>query len=380
MSVIKQVVLPKTKEGNDPNDNRTDPNFLQKLTVKPVPSGLDSFVLNGESAEMKSKMLEDKYILGRLAVLGQSTAIYAKPNAGKTLLTIWLLIQSIKTKQVNPADVYYINADDNHKGLTYKLSLAEQHGFLMLAPGYHGFKTEMLPGILTEMVTTDTAQGKVFILDTLKKFTDIMDKRATTKFGDVLRQFVSKGGSMIMLAHVNKHANAEGKVIYAGTSDIVDDADCCYTLEVIDDTGSDKIVEFTNFKDRGDVVKKALFSYSAMDGLQYSDLLYSIVELDDSESKRIAALNATRAMLDKNQSIIDEIKAAIRDGITGKINLIDEVRNTTGESKKRVIQVLKEHTGSDTQKAQFWTCRVGGRNEHIFKLNNPVFQVKKGGV
>ena len=262
MTVIKQVLSPNNELGNDPNDHRGSDDFMDKLQIKSVPTGLDSFALNGDSTEMKAKMLDDKYILGKLAILGQSTAIYAKPNAGKTLITIWLLIQSIKSGQINPSDVYYINADDNHKGLTYKLTLAEQSGFLMLAPGYHGFKSEMLPDVLMDMVTSDAAQGKVLILDTLKKFTDIMDKRAATKFSDVFRQFVSKGGSIIMLAHVNKHSNAEGKVIYAGTSDIVDDADCCYTLEVIDETNTEKIVEFTNFKDRGDVAKKALFSYS----------------------------------------------------------------------------------------------------------------------
>lgn len=374
MTVIKTATIPKTEEGNDPNDHRKDSAFLRKLEIKPPPNPLDSFILNGESEAMKAKMLEDKYILGRLAILGQSTAIYAKPNAGKTLMTIWLLIQAIKSRQISPEDVYYINADDNHKGLAYKLSLAEKHGFRMLAPGYHEFKAEMLPQVIMEMVNADTAHGKVLILDTLKKFTDIMDKRATTKFGDSFRQFVSKGGSMIMLAHVNKHANAEGKVIYAGTSDIVDDADCCYTLEVVDENTTEKIVEFANFKDRGDVVKKALYSYSALDGLLYGDLLDSIVELDDSESKRIAALNAIRSVLDKNRPIIDEIKSAIHQGITGKVKLIDEVRGSTGESKKRVIQVLKEHTGSDTRKAQFWTCRIGDRNEHIYQLNTSVFK------
>ena len=380
MTVIKQVLSPNNELGNDPNDHRGSDDFMDKLQIKSVPTGLDSFALNGDSTEMKAKMLDDKYILGKLAILGQSTAIYAKPNAGKTLITIWLLIQSIKSGQINPSDVYYINADDNHKGLTYKLTLAEQSGFLMLAPGYHGFKSEMLPDVLMDMVTSDAAQGKVLILDTLKKFTDIMDKRAATKFSDVFRQFVSKGGSIIMLAHVNKHSNAEGKVLYAGTSDIVDDADCCYTLEVIDETNTEKIVEFTNFKDRGDVAKKALFSYSSTDGLLYGDLLNSIVELDDSESKRISALNTIKGILDKNGTLIDEIKDAINNGITGKVKLIEAVRNATGESKKRVIHVLKEHTGSDTRKAQFWTCRIADRNEHIYKLNNPALRSNLGGV
>jgi hypothetical protein len=331
---------------------------------------LDSFVLNGESEDMKAKMLEDKYILGRLAILGQSTAIYAKPNAGKTLLTIWLLIQAIKSGNINPSDVYYVNADDNHKGLTHKLSLAEKHGFLMLAPGYNEFKAEMLTSALFEMVKEDTASGKVLILDTLKKFTNIMDKKACSKFGDACRQFVSKGGSVIMLAHVNKNTNEEGKVIFSGTSDIVDDSDCCYTLEVIEDDGKSKVVEFTNFKDRGDVAKKALYCYSNMEGIKYGDLLDSITELDDQESNKIAARNVMRDKLEKNQSIIEEIKTTIKSGINIKTELVNEVVKSLGEGRKRVIGVLTEHTGSDIKRGQFWTCSIGERNSHIYQLNN----------
>ena len=102
MTVINTVTLPVTLEGNDSNDQRNDTEFMQKILTEPT--GLDSFVLNGESKNMKAQMLEDKYILGKLAILGQSTAIYAKPNAGKTLLVIWLLIESIKAGNINPDD------------------------------------------------------------------------------------------------------------------------------------------------------------------------------------------------------------------------------------------------------------------------------------
>ncbi len=376
---IKAAVLPKSPLGNDTNDHRDCSDYLSRIQPHSLPNRLDAFALNGESEAMKAKMLEDKYILGRMAILGQSTAIYAKPNAGKTLVTIWLLIESIKAGNTNPNDVYYFNADDNHKGITYKLSLAEQYGFRMLAPGYKGLKTEMLPDILFDWIENDIAGGKVLILDTLKKFTDIMDKRATTKFGDSIRQFVSKGGSTIMLAHVNKHNDAEGQVIYAGTSDIVDDSDCCYTLQVIEETADDKIVQFTNFKDRGDVAKKALFSYSNAEGVKYGDLLESVTELDDQESKRIAARNAMQDKLENNQVIIDAVKDAISNGINTKTDLIKEVRDATGESKKRVIIVLSEHLGPDTKRGQLWACRIGDRNAHTYELNNPIFNPNQSG-
>ena len=74
-------------------------------------------------------MLDDKFVMGLMAIIGQSTVFYAKHNVGKTLIGLYLLIEKIKTGEIDPADIYYINADDTHKGLVYKLKLAERYGF-----------------------------------------------------------------------------------------------------------------------------------------------------------------------------------------------------------------------------------------------------------
>ena len=370
MSVIKEAVLTNTEHGNDPNDNRSDPNYLSKIKLIPTKSPLDAFALNGKSKEMLDQMLDDKFILGEIAILGQSTVIYARPNAGKTLITIKLLIDSIKSGQIQGEDVYYVNADDNHKGLAHKLAIAEKHGFKMITPGHKNFKRETLLEEMEEMTRTDTARGKIVIIDTVKKFTEVMDKRIASKFCESVRQFVSKGGSAIMLAHVNKHGDAEGKVIFSGTSDIVDDSDCCYTLEIIEENKKEKVVEFDNFKNRGDVIQKALFSYTNEKVGTYSQLLDSVVELNPDESKKIAVQKATQERLDKNQPIIEEIKLSIANGITGKTELIEAVRRETGESRKRVFAVLKEHTGKCIHHGQLWTVSTGEKNSNIYSLND----------
>ena len=126
MSVrVSAMRLPKSECGNDTNDNRADSTYLDKLKPETSANPLDRFILNGESEAMQAKMLKDKYILGHMAILGQFTVFYAKPNAGKTLLIIWMLIEAIKNGNIDAEDVYYVNADDHHKGITHKLSLAE---------------------------------------------------------------------------------------------------------------------------------------------------------------------------------------------------------------------------------------------------------------
>ena len=45
-----------------------------------------SFALNGRTEELRKKMDNDVYVIGRLAIRGQLTGIFAPPNGGKTLL------------------------------------------------------------------------------------------------------------------------------------------------------------------------------------------------------------------------------------------------------------------------------------------------------
>ena len=57
--------------------------------------------------------------------MGQWTTIYGAPNSGKTLITNWLLRESILTEAIDGEMVFYINADDNYSKLVEKIELAE---------------------------------------------------------------------------------------------------------------------------------------------------------------------------------------------------------------------------------------------------------------
>lgn len=325
-----------------------------------------AFALNGRSTEMRLKMLDDRYVLGRLAILGQATAFYAKPNSGKTLLTIWLLIDAIKNGGINGEDVFYINADDNYKGLVIKLEIAEKYGFNMIAPNENGFETPKFMEYLAELICSDTAGGKVIILDTLKKFTNIMDKKISTEFGRMMRGFVSKGGTIIMLAHTNKNRNDEGKVVFSGTSDIVDDVDCAYTLDVTGCSGSVKTVLFENIKSRGDVDKEAVYTYQEK-ASDYMELLNSVQAVADDVIESAKAMRATDAKLEKNQEAIEAILEAIEAGHTLKTELINEAAKASGISAGKIRKALKDHTGEDYSKGHRWKEVRGEKSAKVYK-------------
>lgn len=335
---------------------------------KTKPAGLSSFLLNGNSQTMKGTMADEQYIMGKLAILGQSTVFYSAPNVGKTLLAIWLLIEKMKDGALNGDDVFYINADDSYRGLVFKLELAEKNGFGMLAPGHNGFKAETLTVFLKQMADTDTANGKIVILDTLKKFLDIMHKTKSAIFGQVVREFISKGGSLVALAHTNKNRDPNGRVIYSGTSDIVDDFDCAYLMDVVDDGSGCRTVTFENIKSRGDVSREAGYSYTLQEGQTYPELLDSVQPVDKEKQQRAKEKREIDQKLERNAVLIETITDLIQEGVNLKTELIAEAFKRSGESRKKTANILKEHTGNSFSSGHRWHILKGEKSEKKYQL------------
>lgn len=333
------------------------------------PFDFQRFALNGLAEAMRQKMLDEVFIMGQIAILGQITALYAKPNTGKTLITIRLVIDAIQTGGIVAGDVYYINADDTYRGLVSKLELAELYGFKMIAPGENGFETKHFVEYLGLMARQRTASGKVIILDTLKKFTDLMDKKSGSEFMTTARLFAQSGGSMILLAHTNKNRSAEGKVIAGGTSDVIDDADCAYTLDEIDATPTEKTVLFENIKARGDVAKTAAYRYSTERGQTYAQLIESVTALDDESAAQAATERDRQEARAKDEPAIQAISEAIRLGLSSRTSLLDEARNHCGLSRTRLAKVLDTYTGAALDPGKLWSMKRGADNRHIYELH-----------
>jgi len=272
---------------------------------KPQSFDLTKFSLAGQLNEMRQKMLADKFVLNGLAIYGQATVFYAPPNSGKTLLTLKLLIEGIEAGEIAGDAVFYINADDSYKGLVNKLELAEKHGFNMLAPGHMGFESKQFVTYLRKMISEGSASGKIIILDTLKKFTDTMDKKIASDFMRAGREFVSNGGTLILLAHTNKKRDNDGKPIYGGTSDIVDDVDCAYILDPVKPGPFDshKTVLLENIKSRGDVERSVGYSY-LIDPHDYGELLNSVKPIIEKDVKAALEREKTAAQEEKDRPLI----------------------------------------------------------------------------
>ena len=280
---------------------------------------LAKYSLTGQSQEFLSQMRDDKFVLDELALQGQWMVCYAQYNTGKTLIFIKMLLDSIQSNNIDGNNVYYINADDTHPGLTDKLQLAEEYGFHMLAPGYDGFNEDELLELLSELVSRDEAKNTIIVLDTLKKFVNVMSKDASSSFGKIARKFIAKGGTLLCLAHVNKKLGPDGSPVHEGVGDIINDADCVYILKtlLVDTDAQIKTVEFEMEKSRGKVARTSAFQYSIEEGLNYSELLASVESVDSKIASELRS-NVSVPNSKSEADLIDGIKACISEGINTK--------------------------------------------------------------
>lgn len=348
-------------------DNKSIPHSDKniELSIKQQKSsGLQKYSLRGQSADLASKLESQVFALPSLAIVGQATVFYAAPNTGKTLITLYLLLQSIEYENIKPENIYYLNMDDTARGIVEKATIFEDYQCHMLAEGHNGFSANFFESEIHSLIENDTAQGTVIILDTLKKFTDLMHKTVSAAFANTIRKFVMKGGTVIALAHTNKRKTKDGAYVHAGTSDIIEDFDCGYILKEVKNEHNQKIVEFENIKQRGNVERNAYFSYSTENGISYSELFVSVQKISESE---IDTLKSEQE-LNNDIQIINAIKKSILSGTNHKMKIANEVAKSTSCSRKQAIKVIEKYTESADCKTPLWEFKIGARGAQVFSL------------
>jgi hypothetical protein len=343
-----------------------DPTPTQaKAVSEKSPIGFDRYSLRGKSNELRKEVQAQKFVLNQVALLGQLTVLYAQYNCGKTLLVLHLLIEGINNGQIDPSDIYFFNLDDDFPGLVSKNELAEEAGFHMICEGFEGFKVSNFTVDIEKLIEQDQAKGKILILDTVKKFIDLMDKRATAKWDRLMRQFVAKGGTIIGLAHVNKNLGADGKPVHSGTSDLIDDSDCAFVVSIAQENPNTQIrtIELENKKRRGSVARTVAFEYSIEDGLTYDQLLASVKPVDAAELGAIKQAENGKPEVETIQAISD----CISDGTNLKMQIRDEVNSQTKVSKRKVLTILEEYTGDDPE-LHHWNFETREHGRKVYFL------------
>jgi hypothetical protein len=340
-------------------------NTLENIRTENDADPLLRFSLKGKTEKMEKELQDEIFVLDGIALLGQSTTIYAEPNTGKTLIILKLLTESIEKGVIDPNKVKYINADDDYRALLIKNKIFRPFGFHMLAPDYEDFKAEDLLFSMTWMIEKDTASGQIIVIDVLKAFSDHMNKQAqTTGFNKIMKRFVAKGGTLIILTHVNK-SRREGNLVEAGTTDLKDDCNAAYVIDTVSDDQNFTTVEFQQRKKRGSNLKSVVFRY-ASEAADYQELFESVERVDVNDAQTIRIETQKKRELKDNAKIIEIILGHIRDGITKKTQLVEVVRKSTDESKSKIHRILKSHDGGSYKSGHRWKCDKGEKHSFVY--------------
>ncbi|MGI2786354.1 hypothetical protein [Vibrio fluvialis] len=266
-------------------------------------SNLIKYAINNDIDELEKAQINERFIFDGIALCGQSTVIFSPPNSGKTLFLINQLHKAYFNGNLNELEVFYINADDSRTGLIEKTRLLNTIGVHMLAPGYNSFELSEFQSTVKKIINNNESHKTCFILDTIKKFADTMDKKMMREFGILLSEFVSTGGTLIGLGHTNKHRSNNGELIYSGTTDLIEDCNCIYMLDVlnknsVNDLTEEKTLKLYNTKLRGDNLLELNFKYTKnLEHLIKSWLIHLYLFLMKSFKNRKRKGKLTKAMI-----------------------------------------------------------------------------------
>lgn len=365
---------PTNKEGDlDMENTSQKADATEAIPGKPsILDQLRTLSINGELEELRKQVRDATLIAGGMALAGQITVFYAGPNTGKTLL-IMKLVAEASANGTTGNHVYHINLDDTFEGQISKAELGIRHGFDVIVPAKFPAPQKNFVELVDKLVEEGTANKTVFILDTIKKFVDVMDKKASSQFMNTCRKLTSAGGSIIALAHTNKNKDGDNKAIPAGTSDVLDDCDCAYVMDIVDEQkvvdGTMRTVEFRQEKSRGPVVQEALYSYTKYDDSDYERMFYSVKLIDGNEADLLRAQTALKFERDKDASLIKVICDTLKSSSEWiQKDLVTKITNGTSFPRRKVKDCLKRWS-CPADDGGLWTMSKGPHNSNIFKLN-----------
>lgn len=122
--------------------------------------------------------------------------------------------------------VFYVNSDIAGGDAKTMRQEAVDLGVTLVLPDFRNSSMNKVVEKLEELnAGNDDLGNMVFIFDTLKKMTEVIEKGKSKKLYATLRGLTAKGATVILLAHTNKYKDSEGMPVYEGTGDLRADVD-----------------------------------------------------------------------------------------------------------------------------------------------------------
>ncbi|OQW68693.1 MAG: hypothetical protein BVN34_08425 [Proteobacteria bacterium ST_bin12] len=245
-------------------------------------SFLEEYTLTKSEAD---KMLNQKFIVPNLIPQGSINVYPSPPNGGKTSIFTYLSGNMAR----DGYEVFYINADANLSQLKAQKAKAENSGFIILAPDAKD--SVSVAGLLNDLrklanFNVELSQA-VLIFDTMKKFTDMLDKKQVKEFIALLRSLVANGATICLLGHTNKYLDKDGNLIFEGVGDLRADVD--NMIYLYSSLASERVREVTTAPDKTRAMFKPISFriHFGEDGVEVEELQNVLPRLTDELRKTL---------------------------------------------------------------------------------------------
>jgi len=293
------------------------------------------------TAERAKRIESAEFIYEKLIPKGLITVIAAPPNGGKTTIAMHIAAV-IAAKHFQ---VFYIDFDSSgiHIGEYFK----------MTHPANIEYWTEIgsdldAQALLAQLVhasKNETDQSDcVYIFDTLKKFTNLMNKAKVAEFMGKVRSLTRNGATVLLLAHTNKRPEVDGSYLFEGVGDVKNDCDnLFYLLPTKNDDGS-----LTVTVDLGDSSKKKALLEPCTFIIQPDRTVNLSEQYADPESVR---------SYEHDKSDIETILNILQGGTINESMLIDFAQQQ-GISRRQCRRILRSYN--------YWSITKGDKNATLY--------------
>lgn len=293
------------------------------------------------TAERAQRIESAEFIYEKLIPKGLITVIAAPPNGGKTTIAMHIAAV-IASKHFQ---VFYIDFDSSgiHIGEYFKLT----------HPANIEYWTEIgsdldAQALLTQLVHVSKNEADqsdcVYIFDTLKKFTNLMNKAKVAEFMGKVRSLTRNGATVLLLAHTNKRPEVDGSYLFEGVGDVKNDCDnLFYLLPTKNDDGS-----LTVTVDLGDSSKKKALLEPCTFIIQPDRTVNLSEQYADPESVR---------SYEYDKSDIETILNILQDETLNESMLID-LAQQQGISRRQCRRILRSY--------DYWRVTKGDKNATLY--------------
>lgn len=314
---------------------------------------VDDLILTEDELD---NIAEPQWAFPNLIIEGHIILIPAEPNGGKTTIMSHVAGDLIKAGY----EVCYVNADIAGTDAKAFHTNAIQRGVKPVIPDMK--QGQSVQGVL-EKLLSQAKEGVqfhrvVFVFDTLKKILDVLNKAHARELFAALRKLTGRGMTIILLAHTNKHKDAEGNPIFEGTGDMRADVDeMIYFLPVKNPDGSMTVTTKPD-KVRG----------------SFEPITF---EIDRDRNVRLSEVfvDAQKECLIRNQmevdtAAIEAIKVAIAEGA----HLQKDIVTSCGDvhiGERTVKSALRRYCAGESENQNLpplWSKERGDKNSYLYSL------------